>query len=80
MSWPTLTEAMALPVKPTLATPTKEKGPRMPEVFCGCGTSILFGSLATEADRLSPTCSECEAGIAALARLGGKLMNPPCAR
>lgn len=31
-----------------------------PEVFCACGTSILFGSDATDEERAVPTCSACE--------------------
>lgn len=29
------------------------------EVFCRCGVSILFGSLATDEERAAPRCSAC---------------------
>lgn len=41
-------------VLPGVDVPARVLGP---EVYCRCGTSILFGSLATEAERARPTCS-----------------------
>lgn len=38
-------------------------------VFCACGQSILFGPLATPEMRATPTCSDCEATLAALQQM-----------
>lgn len=34
-----------------------------PEVYCECGAWILFGSLATEEEKLHPTCLDCEEAL-----------------